>query len=31
MEPELPPVAGVDYPASFEQFEEWFATEASCQ
>jgi transposase-like protein len=31
MEPERQPVAGVEYPASFEQFERWFATETACR
>ena len=31
MEPGRQPAAGVDFPASFEQFEEWFASEAACR
>jgi transposase-like protein len=31
MEPERQPVAGVDYPGSFEQFEGWFDTESACR
>src|ERR1035437_6026078 len=26
-----PPQSGVDYPATFEEFEAWFGTEATCR
>jgi transposase-like protein len=29
-EPRPHPVSGVDYPATFQQFEAWFASEAAC-
>ncbi|MGH9671058.1 MAG: IS1595 family transposase [Terriglobales bacterium] len=31
MEPDRQPVPGVDFPVTFGQFEEWFATEAACR
>ena len=31
MEPEKHPVSGVDYPRTFQEFDEWFAREEDCQ
>jgi hypothetical protein len=31
MNVDRPPVSGVEFPATFEQFEAWFAAEEACQ